>query len=65
MLRHQPTNRGSPNWPGTSTLPAIRADLLHRLGRHAEAEAAYREALALTRNEAERALLRERLDGVR
>ncbi|MFF1817792.1 RNA polymerase sigma factor [Kribbella sp. NPDC058245] len=38
-------------------LSAIRADFLRRLGRTAEAIAAYEEALALTDNEAERAFL--------
>ena len=42
-------------------LPATRADLLRRLGRPAEAAAAYREALALTGNEAERAFLAARI----
>ena len=36
---------------------AIRADLLARLGRGAEAVAAYTAAIDLTRNSAERALL--------
>jgi RNA polymerase sigma-70 factor (ECF subfamily) len=40
---------------------AIRADLLRRLGRHAEAASEYRAALALTANQAEQAFLRERL----
>jgi RNA polymerase sigma-70 factor (ECF subfamily) len=39
---------------------AIRADLLRRLGRDAEARAAYAAALELTENEAERAFLRRR-----
>ena len=38
-------------------LPAIKADLLRRLGRDAEATTAYRQALELTENEAERAFL--------
>jgi RNA polymerase sigma factor (sigma-70 family) len=42
-------------------LPAIKADLLSRLGRSAEASVAYREALELTRNEAEREFLTEQL----
>lgn len=42
-------------------LPALKADLLHRLGRIAEAAVAYREALDLTGNEAERAYLAGRL----
>jgi len=47
---------------GYRYLPSTKADLLHRLGRHEEAAAAYREALALTENAAERAFLSERLD---
>lgn len=42
-------------------LPAARADLLRRLGRHAEASDAYRAALALVRNPAERKYLEKRL----
>ena len=42
-------------------LPAARADLLRRLGRAAEAAAAYRAALALTDNEPERRFLERRL----
>ncbi|WP_331765148.1 sigma-70 family RNA polymerase sigma factor (plasmid) [Streptomyces sp. NBC_01384] len=42
-------------------LPAIKADLLQRLGRTDAAAAAYRQALELTGNEAERAFLAERL----
>ncbi|GGQ11995.1 RNA polymerase sigma-70 factor (ECF subfamily) [Actinomadura coerulea] len=39
---------------------AVRADLLRRLGRDAEAAEAYEEALRLTEDEAERAFLRRR-----
>jgi RNA polymerase sigma-70 factor (ECF subfamily) len=46
---------------GYRYLPATKADLLHRLGRDAEAAAAYEEALALTDNAVERAFLEERL----
>jgi RNA polymerase sigma-70 factor (ECF subfamily) len=42
-------------------LPACRADLLRRLDRRDEAAAAYRRALALVGNEAERAYLADRL----
>lgn len=42
-------------------LPAARADLLRRLGRGVQAAAAYREALALVTNEAERRYLEGRL----
>ncbi|MEX2208462.1 MAG: RNA polymerase sigma factor [Myxococcota bacterium] len=47
--------------PGYHLLPATRADLLRRLGRFAEAATAYREALALVTNEAERSFLEGRL----
>jgi RNA polymerase sigma-70 factor (ECF subfamily) len=43
---------------------AARADLLSRLGRHAEAAAAYRQALELAGTESERILLRRRLAAV-
>nr|WP_232792540.1 RNA polymerase sigma factor [Actinacidiphila yeochonensis] len=42
-------------------LPAIRADLLRRLGRWDEAAASYREALALAATDAERRFLTRRL----
>jgi RNA polymerase sigma-70 factor (ECF subfamily) len=42
-------------------LPAARADLLRRAGRHAEAAKAYVEALGLVGNEAERRYLTRRL----
>ena len=42
-------------------VPATRADLLRRLGRHDEAAAAYREAIAMVRTEAERRYLERRL----
>ena len=42
-------------------LPAVKADLLRRLGRGAEAPAAYRRALELTANEAERTYLHRQL----
>jgi RNA polymerase sigma-70 factor (ECF subfamily) len=47
--------------PGYHLLPAARADLLRRLGRREEAASAYREALALVGNEAERRFLTGRL----
>jgi RNA polymerase sigma factor (sigma-70 family) len=46
---------------GYQYLPAVKADLLRRAGRDHEAAAAYREALAVTANEAERAFLTERI----
>ena len=42
-------------------LPAARADLLRRLGRNEEAATAYREAVALATNAAERRFLERRL----
>lgn len=47
--------------PGYHLLPAIRADLLARLGRREEAEANYREALELVGTDAERRFLNRRL----
>ncbi len=46
---------------GYQYLPAIKADLLQRLGRTDEASVVYRQALELTRNEAEREFLAMRL----
>jgi RNA polymerase sigma factor (sigma-70 family) len=45
---------------GYHLLPSVRADLLSRLDRPAEARAEYERAAALTRNERERALLLDR-----
>ena len=46
---------------GYRYLPATKADLLRRLGRHHEAALSYRVALDLTDNEAEREFLSVRL----
>ncbi|MBB5789272.1 DUF6596 domain-containing protein [Jiangella mangrovi] len=46
---------------GYRYLPATKADLLLRLGRHAEAAQAYRAALALSDNAAEQEFLQDRL----
>ncbi|MDD7942784.1 RNA polymerase sigma factor [Actinomycetospora lutea] len=46
--------------PGYHLLPATRADLLARLGRPADAVAAYTEAIALATNDTERAFLETR-----
>jgi RNA polymerase sigma factor (sigma-70 family) len=43
-------------------LPSVRADLLERAGRHAEAAASFRTAASLTHNESERALLLRRAE---
>ncbi len=47
---------------GYYLLPATRADFLRRLGRLSEAAIAYREALALANNDAERRFLSRRLN---
>ena len=49
---------------GYPYLQAIKADLLVRLGRHQEAATAYRRAIELTANDAERAFLTDRLQRV-
>ena len=46
-------------------LPAVRADLLTRLGRRDEAAAELERAAAMASNEVERALLRRRLEDLR
>ena len=46
--------------PRSHLLPAVRADLLRRLGREREAAAAYDAAIARTENEVEREFLRGR-----
>ena len=50
-----------PQLSGYRYVPAIKADLLRRLGRTDEAVEAYRAALALTDNEAEREFLAGRI----
>jgi RNA polymerase sigma factor (sigma-70 family) len=50
-----------PQLTGYRYVPAIKADLLRRLGRTVEAVEAYRDALALTDNEAEREFLAGRI----
>jgi RNA polymerase sigma-70 factor, ECF subfamily len=50
---------------GYRYLPAARADLLRRLGRHQDAADAYEAALGLTENAAERAFLAGRIAEVR
>ncbi len=49
---------------GYYLLPAAKADLLRRLGRHAEAATAYRKALELVSTAPERRFLARRLDEV-
>ncbi len=43
-------------------LPSVRADLLDRAGRHADAAASFRRAASLTHNESEQALLLRRAE---
>ena len=59
--------RSSTRWrasTGTTTAPPLGPILLRRLGRAEEAAAAYRDALALTENAAERRFLARRLEEV-
>jgi RNA polymerase sigma-70 factor, ECF subfamily len=49
---------------GYRYLPAAKADMLRRLGRRDEAAAAYRTALGLADNDAERAFLERRLEAL-
>jgi RNA polymerase sigma-70 factor (ECF subfamily) len=55
---------GDPRLANYRYLPATKADLLRRLGRDAEAGDAYRAALDLTDNDAERAFLQARLSAL-
>jgi RNA polymerase sigma-70 factor (ECF subfamily) len=50
---------------GYYLLPAARGDLLRRMGRWAESEQAYRHALSLVANDAERRFLERRLSEMR
>ena len=52
---------GDERLAGYTYFHSARADLLRRLGRHREAAAAYRSALALTSNSVERSFLARRL----
>jgi RNA polymerase sigma factor (sigma-70 family) len=54
---------GEPALAGYHLLPAVRGDLLSRLGRDGEAAAEFEKAAALTRNARERDLLLERAAG--
>jgi RNA polymerase sigma factor (sigma-70 family) len=51
---------GEPTLRGYHLLPAVRGDLLFKLGRLSEARAEFERAASLTRNERERTLLQER-----
>ena len=47
---------GEPSLAGYPLLPAVRGDLLARLGRHEEARRAFEQAASMTRNARERAV---------
>jgi RNA polymerase sigma factor (sigma-70 family) len=47
---------------GSHLLPSVRADLLARAGRHADAAASFREAASLTSNQSEQSLLLRRAE---
>ena len=51
---------GDPLLRDYPSLPAVRGDLLQKLGRNAEARAEFERAAGLTRNARERALMRSR-----
>jgi len=55
---------GAPELAGYHLLPSVRADLLERLGRRAEAYAELTRAAGMTDNERERLLLLERAAGL-
>ena len=57
--------REEPSLRNYHLLPAVRADLLIKLGRPTEARTELERAASLTRNERERALLLERAEGLR
>jgi RNA polymerase sigma-70 factor (ECF subfamily) len=63
-LRHIDALAAGGALAGYHLLPAARADLLRRLGRLPEAAAAYRQALALVGNQADRRFLERRLEEV-
>lgn len=46
---------------GYHLLPAVRGDLLEKLGRIADARSEFERALTLTSNDAERSVLLERI----
>jgi RNA polymerase sigma factor (sigma-70 family) len=56
--------REEPSLRGYHLLPAVRADLLIKLGRPVEARSELHRAASMTRNERERALLLERAKGL-
>ena len=56
------TLRGEPALKGYHLLPAVRADLLAKLGHTSEARAELQRAASMTRNDRERALLLQRAE---
>ena len=56
--------REEPSLRAYHLLPAVRADLLIKLGRPVEARSELERAASMTRNERERALLLERAEGL-
>jgi len=56
---------GDPALEGYHWLPSVRADLLTKLGRYAEARAELERAAEMTRNVQERTLLLDRAEGLR
>ena len=57
--------REEPSLRSYHLLPAVRADLLIKLGRPVEARSELERAASMTRNERERALLLQRAEGLR
>ena len=56
---------GEPSLKHYHLLPAVRGDLLAKLGRHEEARAEFERAASLTQNAREQALLRQRATDIR
>ena len=54
--------RAEPALAGYHLLPAVRGELLAKVGRSEEARAEFERAASLTRNERERAVLRRRAE---
>ena len=59
-LEHADRLTSEPALEGYHLLPAVRGDLLEKLGRHNEAREQFERAASLTRNERERAVLLDR-----
>jgi len=59
-LEHADQLTGEPALDGYHLFPAVRGDLLEKLGRHDEARGEFERAASLTRNERERAVLLDR-----